>query len=67
MQNQNQRKFTWTDGSEGKLLLFLFHTQAFGWLGQSVGGAREDISEVKHSSSVVLLMMAAWNQIGDLG
>lgn len=31
---------TWTEGSEVKLLLFLFHTEEFGWLGQSVGGAK---------------------------
>ena len=31
---------TWTEGSEVQLLLFLFHTEEFGWLGQSVGGAK---------------------------
>lgn len=29
---------TWSDCPELKLLLFLFHTQEFGWLGQSRGG-----------------------------
>lgn len=43
---------TWTEGCDLKLLLFLFHTEEFGWLGQSEGivkgGERSLLYTCKH-------------------
>lgn len=47
---------TWAEGSEVKPLLFLFHTEEFGWLGQSEGQSqRREVSPSLLFSEIGLL------------